>query len=108
MNRTGPVLANDASDVKPRFFRSTTNPGSGAGAYTIFHDVDGSGSILADDFSSVKSRFFTTLPGPEPLRAAPAARPATAASASSVSVIVDPVVRQEARRVPRLTCLPGR
>ena len=66
VNRTGPVLANDASDVKTRFFRSTTNPGSGANTYSIFHDVDGSGSILADDFSGVKSRFFSTLPGPEP------------------------------------------
>ena len=67
VNRTGPVLADDFSSVKARFFRSTTNPGTGPTGYSIFHDVDGSGSILADDFSNVKARFFTTLPGPEPL-----------------------------------------
>lgn len=66
VNRTGNVLADDFSAVKARFFRSTVSPGTGANAYTIFHDVDGSGSILADDFSAVKNRFFSSLPGPEP------------------------------------------
>ena len=66
VNRAGSVLADDFSAVKARFFRSTGNPGSGANAYTIFHDVDGSGAILADDFSGVKSRFFNTLPAPDP------------------------------------------
>ena len=55
------VVANDASDVKPRFFRSTTAPGSGASGYTVFHDVDGSGNIIANDFSLVKARFFNSL-----------------------------------------------
>jgi hypothetical protein len=55
------VVANDASDVKPRFFRSTTSVGTGTSAYTIFHDVDGSGNILANDFSLVKARFFQSL-----------------------------------------------
>jgi hypothetical protein len=62
VNRTGPVLADDFSSVKARFFRSTTNPGAGPTGYSVFHDVDGSGSILADDFSGVKSRFFSSLP----------------------------------------------
>src|SRR5439155_20785210 len=66
VNRSGSVLADDFSAVKARFFRSTTSPGSGANAYSVFHDVDGSGSILADDFSAVKARFFNSLPGPEP------------------------------------------
>jgi hypothetical protein len=64
------VVANDASDVKPRFFRSTSSPGSGASGYTIFHDVDGSGSIIANDFSLVKARFFNSLQNtPFPLAA---------------------------------------
>ena len=58
----GIVLADDFSQVKQKFFSSTTNPGSGAAAYSVFHDVNGSGSILADDFSEVKKRFFTNLP----------------------------------------------
>jgi hypothetical protein len=66
VNRVNSVLADDFSAVKSRFFRSTASPGSGATAYTIFHDVDGNGSVIADDFSFVKSRFFSTLPGPEP------------------------------------------
>jgi len=66
VNRVSSVLADDFSAVKARFFRSTVSPGSGAAAYTIFHDVDGNGSILANDFSFVKSKFFSSLPGPEP------------------------------------------
>jgi Dockerin type I domain len=61
-DRNGTVLANDFSEVKRKFFSSTTNLGSGAAAYSIFHDVTGSGNILADDFSEVKRRFFNTLP----------------------------------------------
>ena len=53
------VLAGDFSDVKNRFFRTTTNPGpAGPTQYSVFHDLDGSGSILANDFSAVKQRFF--------------------------------------------------
>jgi hypothetical protein len=66
VNRSGTVLADDASQLKRKFFSSTTTPGTGDAAYSIFHDVDGSGSILADDFSDVKQRFFTTLPAGEP------------------------------------------
>ena len=64
LDRSGVVLANDFSDVKRKFFSSTTNPGSGPAAYSVFHDVNGSGSILADDFSAVKQRFFSRLPPP--------------------------------------------
>jgi hypothetical protein len=63
-DRSGTVLATDFSQVKQKFFSSATNPGSGAAAYSVFHDVNGSGTILADDFSAVKSHFFDTLPGP--------------------------------------------
>ena len=62
INRSGVVLADDFSDVKRRFFRGTTNLGSGDAAYGMFHDVDGSGAILANDFSEVKRRFFDVLP----------------------------------------------
>jgi hypothetical protein len=60
VDASGSVLANDFSDVKKKFFRSTNSP-SGASAdasYSPFDDVDGSGSILANDYSEVKKRFF--------------------------------------------------
>lgn len=66
VDTSGTVLAADFSEVKRKFFSSTTNPGSGVGAYTVFHDVNGSGAILADDYSHVKRRFFDTLPGTDP------------------------------------------
>src|SRR5207253_3124026 len=74
-DRSGTVLANDFSQVKQKFFSSTTNPGTGAAAYSVFHDVNGSGSILADDFSAVKQRFFNTLPATQATVAATAATP---------------------------------
>ena len=56
------VIANDASDIKARFFRSTSSVGpAGPTQYTVFHDLDGSGNILANDFSFVKARFFDSL-----------------------------------------------
>jgi hypothetical protein len=56
------VIANDASDIKARFFRSTSSVGpAGPTQYTVFHDLDGSGNILANDFSLVKARFFDSL-----------------------------------------------
>jgi hypothetical protein len=72
VNRNGSVLADDYSEVKRKFFTSTSNPGTGGAAYAVYDDVDGSGSILADDFAAVKSRFFTRLPGGEPAAAATA------------------------------------
>ena len=75
--RSGAVLADDFSDVKKKFFRSTAQPGpAGDTQYTVFHDVNGSGSILADDFSEVKKRFFDSL------QAATASAPAPAPAAS--------------------------
>jgi hypothetical protein len=63
--RNGAVLADDFSDVKKKFFRSTSAPGpAGDTQYSLFHDVDGGGSILADDFSEVKKRFFDSLSAP--------------------------------------------
>ena len=68
--RNGTVVAADASDVKPRFFRSTAAPGpAGPTQYTIFHDVDGTGNIIANDFSLVKTRFFQSLPAAPPVAA---------------------------------------
>jgi hypothetical protein len=59
---THSVVAADFSDVKARFFRTTSQPGpAGPTQYTVFHDVDGSGGILANDFSFVKARFFDSL-----------------------------------------------
>ena len=66
VDRSGTVLAADASAVKRSFFRSADRITSDVDAYTIFRDVDGSGVILADDFSDVKQRFFSTLPDGQP------------------------------------------
>jgi uncharacterized delta-60 repeat protein len=66
VNGNGSVLADDFSDVKNRFFRSSSNPGSGAGGYSALADVDGNGTILANDFSYVKTRFFQSLPAGQP------------------------------------------
>jgi hypothetical protein len=66
VDKSGSVLANDFSNVKKKFFKSTASPGSGDTRYTVFHDVDGSGSILANDFSEVKKRFFDNLPAVSP------------------------------------------
>ena len=69
------VVANDASDIKPRFFSSTNNPGvAGPRQYTVFHDLDASGSIVANDFSLAKARFFDNLPAPPPIAAGPGAK----------------------------------
>jgi hypothetical protein len=62
VNQDRSVLADDFSEVKRKFFRSTTSPGLGDSAYLPFDDVDGNGTILAGDFSEVKRRFFTVLP----------------------------------------------
>ena len=67
VTRNGSVVAEDFSDVKARFFRTTAQPGpAGPGQYNVFRDVDGSGAILAQDFSLVKARFFNSLPAGEP------------------------------------------
>jgi hypothetical protein len=62
VNRSGTVLADDASAVKRRFFSRALAPGTGESAYSIYHDVNGDGVILADDFSQVKLWFFSRLP----------------------------------------------
>jgi hypothetical protein len=61
--------------VKQKFFTTPASPGSGAAAYSLFHDVDGSGVILANDFSEIKRRFFQTLPAGEPSAASVFAAP---------------------------------
>ena len=65
VNRSGSVVADDFSQVRNKFFRSTAAPGpAGPSQYTVFHDVDGNGGILGSDFSLVKARFFDSLPPP--------------------------------------------
>ena len=66
VDRNGVVVASDFSDVKRKFFSSTTNELSGPNRYSVFHDVDGDGRIVAADYSAVKRRFFNTLPQGEP------------------------------------------
>ena len=73
VDKSTSVVAADFSDVKARFFRTTTAPGpAGPTQYNVFRDVDASGGILANDFSLVKGRFFDNLP-PAPTLSAPAA-----------------------------------
>jgi hypothetical protein len=67
VDASGSVVAVDFSDVKKRFFRSTSSPGAGDTAYSVFADIDASGSILANDFSLVKGRFFDSLPAAGPV-----------------------------------------
>jgi hypothetical protein len=95
VDRSGTVLANDFSQVKQKFFSGTSNPGSGASAYSIFHDVNGSGSILADDFSAVKSRFFNTLPGAGPTAAT------VAAAGRRVTAVRESVLGDDSSRTGR-------
>ena len=49
-DRDGDVDDVDATAVRARFFRSTSNPGT-TNPYTAFHDMDGNGSIVAGDFT---------------------------------------------------------
>ena len=57
------VLARDYSEVKKKFFKTTTDvPAGNDTDYSVFHDVDASGNILARDYSEVKKRFFSSLP----------------------------------------------
>ena len=67
VNKSTSVLANDFSEVKARFFKTTKSAVTGTNDYSAFHDVDGSGSILANDFSAVKARFFQILPAANPV-----------------------------------------
>lgn len=83
VDRSGTVVAQDFSEVKAKFFRSTNSPGSGASGYDVYHDVDASGQIVANDFSAVKARFFDNLP----------AAAASAGSAFSSTRIADDVLR---------------
>jgi hypothetical protein len=62
VNRDGTVLANDAAEVKQKFFTRAPFVGAATDGYDFFHDVNGDGFILADDFSEVKRRFFDRLP----------------------------------------------
>ena len=64
VNRNGTVLADDFSDVKKRFFKTTSDTTNTDSSYSPYHDVNGSGDILANDFSEVKKRFFEDLPPP--------------------------------------------
>jgi len=86
VTRSGAVLADDFSDVKKRFFKSTNTPATGgASDYSPFADVDASGSVLATDFSEVKKRFFDNLP-----------------PASASALATAPTVRQELLGTPSL------
>ena len=58
----GVVNASDVADVKRRLTRSTTNPGSGLGAYTIFADINADTRINALDLAAVKARLTRRLP----------------------------------------------
>lgn len=58
----GAVNAADLVLTRNRIGRSTANPGSGAGACTVFNDVNGDGTINASDLVLVRNRVGTGLP----------------------------------------------
>jgi hypothetical protein len=61
-NQNSTVLADDFSDVRKRFFTTTSGTAGTDTSYSPYHDINGSGDILANDFSEVKKRFFEELP----------------------------------------------
>ena len=65
-DRSGKVNALDLSDVKRRLNRTTTNPGTGTSAYSVFADATGNGQINSLDLSAVKQRLNQSLPTAEP------------------------------------------
>jgi type 1 glutamine amidotransferase len=80
VDRSGSVVAQDFSEVRKKFFRSTASPGpAGETQYSAFHDVDGNGSIVGNDFSEVKKRFFNSLPPSPAAEAARVDRPSVTA-----------------------------
>jgi hypothetical protein len=90
VNRSGAVLADDFSEVKRKFFRSTADPGTGDAAYSALHDIDGSGEIIADDFSGVKRRFFDRLPYPELVTGAAGIFPGPGVSIAPMNAALPP------------------
>ena len=60
--RDGSVGAADVLAVRARQNTSTTRPGVGSSAYSVFHDLDGSGAINAVDGALARMRLRTVLP----------------------------------------------
>jgi hypothetical protein len=86
----GRVNAFDLADVKVRLNTSATQPGTGAGAYSIYADVDSNGKINASDLAIVKSRLNRQLPDGEPARLASDLAPiASTAPVSSTRELLD-------------------
>ena len=83
VTRNGRVDANDWMQLRMRQRRSTTTPGAGSTAYTVFHDPDGSGVIDTYDMLHARRNLLRSLPGAEPAGSVGgAALPASVAGAS--------------------------
>ena len=65
----GRVNALDLAFGKQRLNRTATNPGTGAGAYSVFADATGDGRINALDLAATKQRLGRNLPGGDPATA---------------------------------------
>ena len=65
-DRGGVVNALDLAALRQRLNRSTTDPGTGGGAYSVFADLTGDGRINALDLSVARQRLNQRLPTGEP------------------------------------------
>jgi autotransporter-associated beta strand protein len=68
-DRGGLVNAIDLANAKRRLGRSTTDPGTGAAAYSVFVDTTGDGRVNALDLAAVKQRLGRRLPATAPTAA---------------------------------------
>jgi hypothetical protein len=66
VNRDGRVNVRDFQDVRRRLFRTAAAPGTGAFAYTAFHDVTGDGRIGVTDLAAARAGHLRTLPTAPP------------------------------------------
>ena len=58
----GRVNALDLSFIKQRLNKTATNPGVGAGSYSVFADLDANGAINALDLAAARGRLNTANP----------------------------------------------
>jgi subtilisin-like proprotein convertase family protein len=82
VDRDGGVTAADLLGVRRRLHTSAANPGAGASAYTLFHDVTADGVTRVTDLEAVRRNLFGRLPATEPAAPVSVARVRTAYSAT--------------------------
>lgn len=87
--KDGTVNALDLGFIKQRLNKTAANPGTGAGAYSVFADLNADGHINALDMSAARVRINGRLPTADP--SAIASPPATLLLRSSVQEFFSPV-----------------